>query len=144
MGVVRKFTIEPAERLKRLPPYVFGRLNEQKYRMRRAGIDVIDLGMGNPSDPPPKVVLEKLREAVLDPRNHRYSFSRGLLNLRKEAAKLYAKRWGVKLLSHKNSKHRRLYGTLGPKRPGYTRPTVPQAGQVGYHQRTEFNKRVLP
>jgi len=53
------------------------------------------------------------------------------------------KRWGVKLLSHKNSKHRRLYGTLGPKRPGYTRPTVPQAGQVGYHQRTEFNKRVL-
>lgn len=53
------------------------------------------------------------------------------------------KRWGVKLLSHKNSKHRRLYGTLGPKRPGYTRPTVPQAGQVGYHQRTEFNKMIL-
>lgn len=53
------------------------------------------------------------------------------------------KRWGVKLLSHKNSKHRRMIGTLGPKRPGYVRPTVPQAGQVGYHQRTEFNKRVL-
>lgn len=53
------------------------------------------------------------------------------------------KRWGVKLLSHKNSKHRRMLGTLGPKRPGYVRPTVPQAGQVGYHQRTEFNKRIL-
>lgn len=53
------------------------------------------------------------------------------------------KRWGVKLLSHKNSKHRRLYGNLGPKRPGYVRPTIPMAGQVGYHQRTEFNKRVL-
>ncbi len=53
------------------------------------------------------------------------------------------KRWGVKLLSHKNSKHRRQYGTLGPKRPGYVRPTLPMAGQVGYHQRTEFNKRVL-
>ena len=53
------------------------------------------------------------------------------------------KRWGVKLLSHKNSKHRRMVGTLGPKRPGYVRPTVPQAGQCGYHQRTEFNKRVL-
>ncbi len=53
------------------------------------------------------------------------------------------KRWGIKLLSHKNSKHRRLLGTLGPKRPGYVRPTVPQAGQVGYHQRTEFNKRIL-
>lgn len=53
------------------------------------------------------------------------------------------KKWGVKLLSHKNSKHSRMIGTLGPKRPGYVRPTVPQAGQVGYHQRTEFNKRVL-
>lgn len=53
------------------------------------------------------------------------------------------KRWGVKLLSHKNSKHRRMVGTLGPKRPGYVRPTVPQSGQVGYHQRTEFNKRIL-
>jgi large subunit ribosomal protein L3 len=53
------------------------------------------------------------------------------------------KRWGVKLLSHKNSKHRRMIGTLGPKRPGYVRPTVPQSGQQGYHQRTEFNKRVL-
>lgn len=53
------------------------------------------------------------------------------------------KRWGVKLLPHKNSKHRRMIGTLGSFCPGYTRPTVPQAGQVGYHQRTEHNKRVL-
>jgi large subunit ribosomal protein L3 len=53
------------------------------------------------------------------------------------------KRWGLKLLSHKNSKHRRMVGTLAPKRPGYVRPTVPQAGQMGYHQRTEMNKRVL-
>ncbi len=53
------------------------------------------------------------------------------------------KRWGVKLLSHKNSKHRRGIANLGPKRPGYVRGTVPQAGQLGYHQRTEFNKRVV-
>lgn len=53
------------------------------------------------------------------------------------------KRWGVKLLSHKNSKHTRMIGTLGPKRPGYIWPTVPQSGQTGYHQRTELNKRVL-
>jgi large subunit ribosomal protein L3 len=53
------------------------------------------------------------------------------------------KRWGVKLLDHKNSKHRRLAGTIGTFYPGYTRPTVPQAGQIGYHQRTEHNKRVL-
>jgi len=55
----------------------------------------------------------------------------------------HVKRWGVKLLSHKNSKHRRMIGTLGPRRPGYIWPTVPQAGQTGYHQRTELNKRVL-
>ncbi|MEM0448988.1 MAG: 50S ribosomal protein L3 [Methanomassiliicoccales archaeon] len=53
------------------------------------------------------------------------------------------KRWGLKLLHHKNSKHRRMIGTLAPKRPGYVRPTVPQAGQMGYHQRTELNKRII-
>lgn len=55
----------------------------------------------------------------------------------------HRKRWGVKLLDSKNSKHRRMIGTLGPKSPGYVRPSVPQAGQVGYHQRTEYNKRIL-
>ncbi|MGQ9587660.1 MAG: 50S ribosomal protein L3 [Thermoplasmata archaeon] len=54
-----------------------------------------------------------------------------------------AKRWGTKLLMHKNSKHRRQVGTLGTKRPNYVRPTVPMGGQVGFHQRTELNKRVL-
>jgi large subunit ribosomal protein L3 len=53
------------------------------------------------------------------------------------------KRWGTKLLMHKNSKHRRLIGTLGTKRPNYVRPTVPQGGQMGFHQRTELNKRIL-
>lgn len=53
------------------------------------------------------------------------------------------KRWGTKLLMHKNSKHRRLIGTLGTKRPNYVRHTVPQGGQRGFHQRTELNKRVL-
>lgn len=52
-------------------------------------------------------------------------------------------RWGTRLLSHKNSKHRRNIGTLGNFSPGYVRPTVPQGGQFGYHQRTEYNKRVL-
>ncbi len=53
------------------------------------------------------------------------------------------KRWGIKILSHKDSKIRRRVGTLGTFKPGYTRPTVPQAGQVGYHQRTEYNKIIL-
>ncbi len=53
------------------------------------------------------------------------------------------KRWGIKILSHKDSKIRRRVGTLGTFTPGYVRPTVPQAGQMGYHQRTEYNKLVL-
>lgn len=55
----------------------------------------------------------------------------------------HIKRWGVKLLTHKNSKHRRMIGTLGPWHPSWVRPTIPQAGQMGYHHRTEYNKRLL-
>jgi alanine-synthesizing transaminase len=73
------FKIEPAERIKRLPPYLFGRLNALKLAKRQQQIDVIDLGMGNPSDPTPKVIVDKLCEAAQDPRNHRYSVSRGIL-----------------------------------------------------------------
>jgi large subunit ribosomal protein L3 len=55
----------------------------------------------------------------------------------------HVQRWGVKLLFHKNSKHRRMIGTTGSWHPSFIQATVPQAGQMGYHQRTEFNKRVL-
>ncbi len=55
----------------------------------------------------------------------------------------HVKRWGVKLLSHKNSKHRRMIGTAGSWHPNWIQTTVPQAGQTGYHQRTEYNKRIL-
>ncbi len=55
----------------------------------------------------------------------------------------HIKRWGVKLQPRKNSKHRRMIGTLGPHNPSYILPTVPQAGQMGFHQRTEYNKRVM-
>src|SRR5262245_46655798 len=91
------FTINVAERVKRLPPYLFGKINELKYRKRRAGIDVIDLGMGNPTDVPETLVVEKLCEAVRDERNHRYSVSTGLYNLRRECALRYARRYDVEL-----------------------------------------------
>ena len=55
----------------------------------------------------------------------------------------HVKRWGVKLLTHKNSKHRRMIGTAGSWHPNWIQSTVPQAGQMGYHQRTEYNKRIL-
>ena len=61
------FKVQPAERVTRLPPYLFGRINTLLYNKRRAGDDVIDLGMGNPSDPPEDFVIEKLAEAARDP-----------------------------------------------------------------------------
>ncbi len=91
------FQIEPAQRITRLPPYLFARLNALKLAKRQAGADIIDLAMGNPTDPAPKIVVDKLCEAARDPRNHRYSASKGILNLRKEVAKKYARKWNVEL-----------------------------------------------
>lgn len=92
-----KFVIEPSERIKRLPPYLFGKLNALKLKKRQAGIDIIDLGMGNPLDPTPEVIVDKLCEAARDPRNQRYSASNGIFNLRREMAKKYMANWNVSL-----------------------------------------------
>ena len=92
-----EFKIEPAQRITRLPPYLFGRLNALKLEKRQQGADIIDLGMGNPSDGAPKVVIDKLCEAARDPRNHRYSASKGITNLRREIAKKYERKWNVQL-----------------------------------------------
>ncbi len=91
------FKIEPASRIKRLPPYLFGQLNALKLTKRQQGADIIDLGMGNPMDPAPQIVIDKLCEAARDPRNHRYSASKGIKNLRKEVALKYERKWGVSL-----------------------------------------------
>ena len=91
------FQIEVADRVKRLPPYLFARINAVKYQKRRAGDDVIDLGMGNPSDPPEDLVIEKLAEAARDQRNHGYSKATGIPNLRREVASKYLKKYGVRL-----------------------------------------------
>lgn len=91
------FSIPVAPRVKRLPPYLFGKINKLKYEKRKAGIDVIDLGMGNPTDAPDPLIADKLAEAIADPKNHRYSVSNGIANLRKEVAKRYWKRYGVRL-----------------------------------------------
>ncbi len=91
------FQIQLASRVYRLPPYMFGRINHTLYEKRRAGNDVIDLGMGNPSDAPEDVVIEKLAAAARDPDNHGYSKSNGILNLRREVAGKYFRRFGVRL-----------------------------------------------
>ncbi len=90
--------IEPSSRIRRLPPYLFGRINALRHTKRQQGIDVIDLGMGNPSDPTPQPIVDKLCEAVQDPRNHRYSLTtKGLLNLRRDVARHYREKYGVEL-----------------------------------------------
>jgi len=91
------WNIDVAPRLRRLPPYLFGRINALKYSKRRAGVDIIDLGMGNPSDPTPELVVDKLAEAARDPRNQRYSVSAGIFNLRREVAASYRRLHGVEL-----------------------------------------------
>src|SRR5579884_3125210 len=84
-------------RVDALPPYAFAEVERLKLELRRAGEDVIDLGFGNPDVPPPELAVEKLREAALLARNHRYSASRGLPNLRAAACELYRDRYGVDL-----------------------------------------------
>ncbi|MFC1738978.1 aminotransferase class I/II-fold pyridoxal phosphate-dependent enzyme [Planctomycetota bacterium] len=92
-----EFKIEPSQRIKRLPPYLFGRLNTLKLQKRQQGADIIDLGMGNPSDGAPQIVIDKLCEAAQDTRNHRYSASKGIKGLLKEVAKKYKNNWNVDL-----------------------------------------------
>lgn len=82
-------------RVDQLPPYVFAAVDQLKLEARRQGEDVIDLGFGNPDIPSPPDAVEKLREAAQNPRNHRYSSSRGIPNLRKALADRYQRRFGV-------------------------------------------------
>jgi len=91
------FEVQVADRVTRLPPYMFGRINAALYALRRSGADVIDLGMGNPSDPPSELVIEKLAEAARDERNHGYSKNIGIANLRREVAGKYFRKYGVRL-----------------------------------------------
>ncbi len=106
----RPFKIQVADRIQRLPPYLFARINNLTYQKRRAGDDVIDMSMGNPSDPPSEMVIEKLCEAARDPKNHGYSPSLGIKNLRREAAAKYVKKYGVRL-----DPEAELIATLGSK-----------------------------
>ena len=84
-------------RIEALPPYVFATVDQLKRKLRREGHDVIDLGFGNPDIPSPELAVEKLREAVLNPRNHRYSASRGIEQLRHAISEHYARTYHVEL-----------------------------------------------
>jgi alanine-synthesizing transaminase len=110
-------------RIGRLPPYVFAVINEMKAKARAAQLDVVDFGMGNPDGPTPRPVVSKLVEAARNPRNHRYSMSRGIPNLREEIAKHYQAKYGVILdpekeaivtIGAKDALAHLLFAVIGP------------------------------
>jgi alanine-synthesizing transaminase len=88
---------EPFYRIGKLPDYVFSVINEMRAKARSAGLDVIDLGMGNPDAATPQIIVDKLIEAANDKRNHRYSLSRGIPRLREEICKRYKTNYDVDL-----------------------------------------------
>ena len=92
-----QFEIRFAERMQQLPPYLFGMINKRKMEKRWNGDDVIDLGMGNPVDPAPGPVTEKLCEVAVDPKSHRYPVAGGMKNLKREIALYYGRNYDVKL-----------------------------------------------
>lgn len=105
-----KSIIRFANRMEQLPPYLFGMINKMKMEKRRNGDDVIDLGMGNPMDPTPDAVIEKLVEVAKDPKTHRYPESSGLPHLKIEIAKYYKRHYNIDLDSEKET-----YFTIGSK-----------------------------
>ena len=90
-------------RIKRLPPYVFNEVNAMKARARAAGEDIIDFGMGNPDQPTPRHIIDKMVEVIEDPRTHRYSASRGIPGLRKAFSSYYKRRFNVEIDADKEA-----------------------------------------
>lgn len=113
-------------RIKKLPPYVFAVVNERKAQLRAQQLDVVDMGMGNPDGATPPIVVKKLIEAAQDPRNHRYSVSRGIPRLREEITKRYKANYGVEIdadkevvvtMGAKDALAHLLFAVIGPGDP---------------------------
>lgn len=95
--VAQELLMEEFHRISRLPPYVFNIVNELKAKARAAGEDIIDFGMGNPDQPTPKHIVDKMLEATKRPDTHRYSMSKGIPRLRKAICNWYKTRFDVDL-----------------------------------------------
>jgi alanine-synthesizing transaminase len=110
-------------RIKKLPPYVFAVINEMKAKARAAGLDIVDMGMGNPDGATPRPIVSKLVEAARNPRNHRYSLSKGIPHLREEIVKRYQRNYNVTLdpeteaivtIGAKDALAHLLFAVIGP------------------------------
>ncbi len=89
--------IKKANRIDQIPPYLFAEIDKKKEEMRRKGVDLVDLGIGDPDLPTPKLIIERLKTAAEDPKNHRYPSYEGMIEFRTAVALWYEKRFGVKL-----------------------------------------------
>jgi len=91
------FPIEFANRIKTLPPYLFAAIDEMKQKAIARGVDIINLGIGDPDLPTPTPIIERLKQAAADPKNHQYPSYEGLLPFRQAVANWYQRRFGVTL-----------------------------------------------
>jgi LL-diaminopimelate aminotransferase len=89
--------VKQASRLEKVPPYLFARIDKKKAEVREKGMDLIDFGIGDPDIPTPSHIIEIMKEAVADPKNHRYPSYEGMLDYRKAVADWYWNRFGVSL-----------------------------------------------
>ncbi len=92
-----KFVVEVSERIKTLPPYLFAKIDEMKEEVRKQGVDIIDLGVGDPDLPTPEHIIERLKKAAENPANHQYPSYVGMLSYREAVADFYKKRFNVDL-----------------------------------------------
>lgn len=89
--------VKAAKRLEKIPPYLFARIDKKKEEARKKGIDLIDFGIGDPDIPTPANIIEKMKDAVENSRNHRYPSYEGMYAFRKAVSDWYKKRFSVKL-----------------------------------------------
>ncbi len=94
------FTIEKADRIKELPPYLFAKIDQMKEEVKQKGADIIDLGVGDPDLPTPPHIITALQDAANDPKNHRYPSYTGMIEFRGAVAKWYQKRFNISLDPH--------------------------------------------
>jgi LL-diaminopimelate aminotransferase len=136
-------TVEMAQRLVSLPPYLFAELDRRKAALKAKGVDIIDLGVGDPDLPTPQRIVERMREVVLNPHNHRYPGYEGLREFREAASRWYEKRFGVMLdpdgevLALIGSKEGIAHIPLAFINPG-AYSLVPSPGYPVYHAGTIF------
>ena len=135
--------VEMAQRLTSLPPYLFAELDRRKAALRAKGVDIIDLGVGDPDLPTPQRIVERMKEAVLNPQNHRYPSYEGLREFRETVSRWYERRFGVQVdpdgevISLIGSKEGIAHIPLAFINPG-AYSLVPSPGYPVYHVGTGF------